>query len=109
MDMISELAVAQKNSKKSRVNPFKLSPMAWREARWGLFFISPWLIGFLLFYLAPMIASFVFSLFDFTLSAPEKAVFIGTRNYQRMLFEDPLTWESLAVTFRFAIISLPIG
>jgi hypothetical protein len=47
MDMISELAVAQKKPKKTRVNPFKLSPMAWREARWGLFFISPWLIGFL--------------------------------------------------------------
>ena len=59
MDMISELAVAQKQTKKSRINPFKLTPMAWREARWGLFFISPWLIGFLIFYLAPMIASFM--------------------------------------------------
>jgi multiple sugar transport system permease protein len=109
MDMISELAVAQKKTKRTRTNPFKLTPMAWREARWGLFFISPWLAGFLLFYLAPMIASLVFSLFDFTLSAPEAARFIGTQNYQRMLFEDPLTWESLWVTFRFALISLPIG
>jgi multiple sugar transport system permease protein len=109
MDMISELAVAQKTPKKTRSNPFKLSPMAWREARWGLFFISPWLTGFLLFYLAPMIASAVFSLFDFTLSDPQAARFIGTANYQRMLFEDPLTWESLLVTFKFAIISLPIG
>jgi len=72
---------------------------------WGLFFISPWLIGFLIFYVAPMIASFVFSLYDFTLSAPEKATFIGLTNYQRMLFQDPLTWESLFVTFRFALIS----
>lgn len=108
MDMISELAVTQKN-KNSRVNPFKMTPMAWREARWGLFFISPWLIGFLLFYIAPMIASFVFSLYDFTLSAPEEARFIGLTNYQRMLFQDPLTWESLFVTFRFALISLPLG
>lgn len=108
MDMISELAVAQNKTKKSRVNPFKLSPMAWREARWGLFFISPWLIGFLLFYLAPMIASLVFSVFDFTLSAPEEARFIGLENYRRM-FADQGTWDSLFVTFRFALVSLPIG
>jgi multiple sugar transport system permease protein len=56
-----------------------------------------------------MIASLVFSVFDFTLSSPDTAAFVGTRNYQRMLFEDPSTWESLFVTFRFALISLPIG
>jgi multiple sugar transport system permease protein len=107
MDMISEFNTARKQTR-TRVNPFKLTPMAWREARWGLFFISPWLIGFCLFYLAPMIASLVFSLFDFTLSAPEDATFKGLGNYQAML-SDAGTWSSLLVTFRFALISLPIG
>ena len=80
-----------------------------REAKWGLIFISPWLIGFLIFYLVPMIASLVFSTLDFTLSAPQDAQFVGLDNWRRMLFEDPNTWTSLGVTFKFALISLPIG
>ncbi|MBC8172044.1 MAG: sugar ABC transporter permease [Anaerolineae bacterium] len=109
MDMISEVAKARQGAGSGIKNPFKMSLMQRREARWGLFFISPWLIGFFIFYLAPMIASLVFSLFDFTLSAPEEAKFVGLTNWRRMLFEDPNTWISLGVTFRFAVISFPIG
>lgn len=109
MDMISEIGVARRNARAGIRNPFKLSLAQRREARWGLLFISPWLIGFSIFYLAPMIVSFIFSLFDFTLSAPDEAQFIGFGNWRRMLFEDPNTWESLGITFKFALISFPIG
>jgi len=88
---------------------FNFSPQNRREAIWGLAFISPWLIGFLLFYLVPMVASLVFSTYDFTLSNPDDAEFIGLDNWRRMLFEDPNTWLTLRVTFAFALISLPIG
>lgn len=91
------------------IKPFQLSPLQRREATWGLLFISPWLIGFLIFYLAPMVTSLAFSMFDFTLSQPENAKFIGLANWQRMLFNDPATWITLGVTLRFALISLPIG
>src|SRR6185369_13745619 len=86
-----------------------MSLMQRREAKWGLIFISPWLIGFLIFYLVPMIASFIFSLFNFTLSAPDQAQFIGLDNWRRMLFEDADTWTGLLITFKFALISFPIG
>ncbi len=109
MDMFSEVGLARRESRTGGRSLFKLSLMQRREAKWGLFFISPWLIGFLLFYLAPMIASFIFSLFNFTLSSPQDAQFVGFANWQRMLFEDPQTWVSLGVTFKFALISLPIG
>ncbi len=88
---------------------WQLSLKERREARWGLIFISPWLIGFLLFYLIPMIVSLGFSMMDFTLSAPGEAEFIGLANWRQMLFEDSNTWQSLKVTFVFAAISLPIG
>ncbi|MBZ0285503.1 MAG: sugar ABC transporter permease [Anaerolineae bacterium] len=109
MDMISELSNTRRGVRVGRGGRVKMSLLARREARWGLFFISPWLIGFVLFYLAPMITSFGFSLFDFTLSNPEATHFIGLDNWRRMLFEDPNVWESMWVTFRFALISLPIG
>jgi multiple sugar transport system permease protein len=87
----------------------KLGRLARAEARWGYTFIALWLVGFTLFYFLPMIASFVFTLFDFQLSTPEEAEFIGFANWRRLLFDDPLVWQSLRVTFVFALISLPIN
>lgn len=75
---------------------------------WGWFFLSPWIIGFLVFTIIPMVASLVFSFMDFNLARPDEASFIGFGNYQNML-EDPILGVSLMVTFRFALLSLPIG
>ena len=87
----------------------KLGRIALSEERWGYAFIGLWLVGFLVFYLVPMVASFIFSLFDFQLANPDEARFIGLANWRRLLFDDPLVWQSLKVTFTFALISLPIG
>ena len=102
-------AGSKKSGRGGMLGMFKLTKAQRHEAKWGFLFISPWLIGFLLFYLAPMVVSFGFSLMDFTLSAPDSARFVGLQNWQRMLFQDPDTWTSLGVTFSFALISLPIG
>ncbi|WP_298400974.1 carbohydrate ABC transporter permease [uncultured Chloroflexus sp.] len=87
----------------------RLSRLEKKEIRWGLFFISPWIVGFLLFYLLPMIASFGFSLYDFNPATPDQARFIGFANWQRALFQDTEVWLSLRRTFHFAAISLPIS
>ena len=47
------------------------------QAKWGLIFISPWILGFLAFYAVPFVASFVFSTMDFQMATPENAHFIG--------------------------------
>ncbi len=80
-----------------------------REARLGLLFLSPFLIGFMLFYFLPMVASFVFSLYDFNPAVPDQARFIGLANWQRALFDDAEVWLSFRRTLHFAAISLPIG
>ena len=87
----------------------KMGRLARTEARWGYAFIGLWLVGFLVFYLIPMVASLAFSLYDFKLNAPDEARFIGLANWRRLLFDDPLVWQSLLVTFKFALISLPVG
>lgn len=109
MDMFSELSAARGQGGRGIRAAFRLTGAERVEAKWGFAFISPWLIGFALFYFVPMVVSLGFSTFDFTLSAPEEARFVGLQNWARMLFEDPKTWETLFVTFKFAIISLPIG
>lgn len=77
-----------------------------RQRRWGLIFLSPWIFGFLVFTLFPMIASLYFSFTNFKIGEPIQ--FIGITNWQR-LFTDQNTSQSLWVTFRFALISTPIA
>lgn len=78
-----------------------------REAFWGIVFIGPWIIGFLLFTIGPLIASLVLSFTDFDLVRPEAVRFIGLDNYARMA-GDPLVVTGLVVTFKFAIIAIPV-
>jgi multiple sugar transport system permease protein len=74
---------------------------------WGLVFVAPWIIGFLLFTIGPLIASLIFSLTDFDLVRPEAVRFVGLDNYAR-LAGDPLVVQGLIVTARFAIIAIPV-
>jgi multiple sugar transport system permease protein len=76
-----------------------------KQRLWGWVFLSPWIFGFLAFTLFPMLASLVFSFTDFRVGQP--IIFVGLRNWER-LFTDANTANSLAVTFRFALISVPI-
>lgn len=79
-----------------------------REIKWGLVFISPWIIGFFLFTVFPMVASFFFSVTRFNLLQPEEFEFIGLNNYLR-LFTDPQVIKSILITLRFALFSVPIA
>jgi multiple sugar transport system permease protein len=77
-----------------------------REALWGYVFISPWIVGFLLFMALPMLASLYLSFTDFNPIDPGDTQFIGLANYQRML-RDPVFLESLWVTIKFAVLVVP--
>ena len=55
--------------------------IARREQLWGYLFISPWIIGFILFTFLPMAAALVFSFTDFDLREPDEIQFIGLENY----------------------------
>ena len=79
-----------------------------QQLLWGWIFLSPWIIGFVLFTLAPLLASIYFSLLDFKLNKSDEIKFVGLENYKTLL-HDPLVAQSLAVTFKFALFALPIG
>jgi multiple sugar transport system permease protein len=86
----------------------KASALSRREIKWGLLFISPWIIGLLAFYLIPMGASLVLSFTNFQLGGTEELRFVGLANYAQ-LFRDPQVRQSLSITIRFMLIALPIG
>jgi multiple sugar transport system permease protein len=69
-------------------------------------FISPWLIAFIVFAAAPMIASLLLSFSDWdSLEAPN---FIGVANYVKLLTDDPLFWQSLQNTLYYAVVTVPL-
>ena len=81
--------------------------LAQKEDLWALFFIAPWLIGFVLFTAGPMILSFYFSLTRYNIvDAP---IFTGFENYVRAFTRDPLFWHSLRVTMYYGALALPLG
>ncbi|HKG56656.1 MAG TPA: sugar ABC transporter permease [Candidatus Limnocylindrales bacterium] len=90
------------------VRPRRMSRLAWRETRWALVFISPWIVGFLAFTLIPMIATFAFTLTNINLNQKQPLRFVGLENYARVL-NDQQTWESLTVTLKFALLALPVA
>ena len=84
------------------------SALARHEAKWGLIFLAPWIFGFFAFTLIPIIASLIFSLTNLSLEQTQPLRFVGLDNFVSML-GDHTTWDSLAVTFRFAAFNLPIA
>ena len=76
-----------------------------RKLLWGLFFISPWLIGLIVFTAYPIGASLVYSMTDYDIMSPPK--WVGIENYVDMLFDDPLFSKSLSNTVIFALLSVP--
>ena len=71
-------------------------------------FLTPTIVGLLLFVAFPLIASFYFSLTEWSMLAPPK--FIGLENYRTALFGDPITcsngcfWQSVVNTLRFIVL-----
>jgi len=81
-----------------------------RQRRWGWVFLSPWIFGFLVFTLVPMVASLYFSFTDFTTdNGITHANWIGLKNWNNLLFLDPAIGASLAVTFKYGLIALPVS
>jgi len=72
----------------------------------GMLFVSPFVVGFLLFFVGPMGFAAVISLFNWPiLSEP---TFIGFDNFTNMV-SDGLFWKSLWITTIYTMVSVPLG
>jgi multiple sugar transport system permease protein len=85
-------------------HPPRRRHLARREAVLFYLCISPWILGFGLFVLGPVLASLGLSFTRWDLLTDP--VFTGVRNYQRMA-EDKLFWQSLSVTIRYTLLYVP--
>ena len=76
-----------------------------REAIECYIFMLPVILGLLLFYLGPMIASLYFSFTDYDMLS--SAEWVGAGNYQALL-DDDIFWKSLRVTVLYSVVSVPM-
>ncbi|WP_145131540.1 carbohydrate ABC transporter permease [Paenibacillus sp. Y412MC10] len=74
----------------------------------GYLFILPWFLGLLLFTLGPMLFSFVLSFSKWDIITGIGSIeFVGLDNF-KAIFHDELFYQSLKVTFIFALVSVPL-
>lgn len=78
-----------------------------KEARIAALFLSPWLIGMLVFTLGPMAFSLLMSFSDWDIIQPAK--WRGMANYQEAVAVDPRFWPSITVTTIYTVVSVPLG
>jgi multiple sugar transport system permease protein len=85
---------------------FGFTPRAWREICQFYAFISPWILGFLIFTVYPIGASLYFSFTDYHVTAPPE--WVGLDNYRYMFTKDSVFWKSLGNTFYYVGLSVPL-
>lgn len=76
------------------------------EQRWGILLALPAMLGFGLFTIGPMLASFGISLTDWNIFGEFK--YVGLANYREMFSSDPLFPKSMAATLYYALGSVPL-
>ena len=83
------------------------SPLQRKEALEGYLWISPWVIGFLVFSLGPIIASAYLSFTQYKIAS--SPIWIGLANYQEAFFVDKQFWSSLLRTGYYSIALVTLG
>lgn len=76
-----------------------------RETRSFYAFISPWLIGFIVLTLYPVLSSLYYSFTDYDVI--HDPVWVGFGNFNE-LFQDEQFWNSISVTLKYTFISVPL-
>lgn len=78
-----------------------------RESLAAYVFLLPWLIGFFVLTLGPLLASLYLSFTDFDLLTPPQ--WIGLENFTEMFTQDRRFRAALYVTFRYVVLSVPLS
>lgn len=94
------MKLKSKSNKKRKKKAF-----SWKNMRFFLW-ISPWIIGFVLLTLLPLLGSFYISFTEWKIVSDP--IWIGLENYKE-LFKDPIFLKSLKVAFTYCAITIPIS
>lgn len=86
----------------------RLSPATRRNLRNGLLFLSPWILGLLIFTAYPILATIYYSFTNFDgVTFPPR--WVGLHNYSALLTNDPQFWPAVVNTVWWVAFSVPLG
>ncbi len=75
------------------------------EARAGVLFAMPWILGLAIFTVIPLVLTFYIAQAKFQIVGPPK--YVGLQNYAA-IWADPAVWKSAKNTLMFTAISVPL-
>ncbi len=90
----------------SRFGHLRPNTSARRKTLMGYLFISPFILGFLLWFVAPTLTSVWMVFQDWNIMSPPR--FVALENFST-IFGDDLFWQSLKVTAIYTLLSVPVG
>ena len=99
-------AIPSQEPPRGRKRPRRLSRHRRREAMWGVLFVAPAVLGFLLWQLGPILGSFYIALTDWRIAGTPN--WIGFENFRQIFTEDRLFRKSLGVTTYYSLGSVPL-
>jgi multiple sugar transport system permease protein len=102
---ISPLETSRNKPKGKRIFHYFKTPQG-RRTFWGYLFISPFILGVMLWVVYPAGMAAWLAFHQWNLITPAK--YVGLANFKTM-FADKLFWQSLKVTFAYTFISVPLG
>jgi multiple sugar transport system permease protein len=80
----------------------------WRKAKWFYIFISPWIVGFLVFTLMPVFSGLFMSLTNFDGMNFQTVRYVGVANYAEA-FRDAQAWHGFRRALYLAAVGIPLG
>jgi ABC-type sugar transport system permease subunit len=78
-----------------------------REAKIGLLLLSPWILGFIILKLVPILWALGYSFTNFNLLTPDATTFAGLQNYLKFLI-DIDAWTSLVGSLGYFVTTVPL-
>jgi len=84
----------------------------WHENVQGYLFAAPWLLGFALFLVGPMLFSMTLCVVKWngiTPISPDNIDFVGLAHFKKIFTEDNYFWTSLYNTAFYSLFSVPLG
>ncbi|MEU1784802.1 sugar ABC transporter permease [Streptomyces sparsogenes] len=107
MSTVSTTRVPELTGRTTRPSLRKSKRRQVRERQWPAYvFLSPWMIGAVVLTLVPMAVSLYLSFTDYNLFDPPH--WVGLRNYEEMLTEDPRYWRSVGTTMLYVVVAVPL-
>ena len=84
-----------------------MTPRQKNEAKWGLIFVAPTIIGLIVLNFYPIFNT-IYQSFCKTGDFGKGNTFVGLANYQKVL-SSAETWQAFLNTIKYALIEVPFG